>query len=121
MRPALTIVALCGLLGLASAEQGEDGYTSLFNGKDLSGWQYKKDILDGKTETSDKRFQVVDGVIVAQDVGKMDIKDLFTVKQFDKDFHLKLEFKAAAKADSGVYIRGPQLQVRDYIRRNEQK
>jgi hypothetical protein len=124
MRPALTIVALCGLLGMAGAEQAdkiEDGYTSLFNGKDLSGWQYKKDILDGKTETADKRFQVVDGVIVAHDIGKFDIKDLYTVKQFDKDFNLKLEFKAGPKADSGVYIRGPQLQVRDYIRRNEQK
>ena len=38
----------------------------------------------------------------------------YTVQEFNKDFHLKLEFRAAPKADSGLYIRGPQLQVRDY-------
>ena len=32
-----------------------------------------------------------------------------------------MQFRAENKADSGVYIRGPQLQVRDFIRRNEQK
>ena len=28
--------------------------------------------------------------------------------------HLKLEFRATPNADSGVYLRGPQLQCRDY-------
>jgi hypothetical protein len=95
----------------------EPGYTSLFNGKDLTGWKYYKDNLDGKTETSDKRFTVENGTIVANE-GK-GIKDLFTKAEFNKDFNLKLEFRAAPKADSGVYVRGPQLQVRDYIRRKE--
>jgi hypothetical protein len=105
----------------------EDGYTNLFNGKDLSGWRYpgaKGMDLDGKTETPDRRIAVENGVIVmrAKDSkGKGGIRDLYTSKSFDKDFHLKLEFRAATKADSGVYIRGPQLQVRDFIRRGEQK
>jgi hypothetical protein len=93
----------------------EEGYTSLFNGKDLTGWVYKampKESLEGKTETSDKRFQVMDGIIVVNE-GK-GIKDLYTIKQFPGEFHLKLEFRAAPRADSGLYIRGPQLQVRDY-------
>jgi hypothetical protein len=90
----------------------EEGYVSLFNGKDLTGWRFGKEVLDGKTETKNKRFQVVDGVIVANE-GK-GIQDLYTVKEFNRDFHLKLEFRAAPRADSGVYIRGPQLQVRDY-------
>jgi hypothetical protein len=98
----------------------EDGYTSLINGKDLTGWRYpgaKGETLDGKTETPDKRIQVVDGVIVVNekdDKGKGGIKDLYTVKEYNGNFHLKLEFRAAPRADSGVYIRGPQLQVRDY-------
>ena len=108
---------------------GQDaGYTQLFNGKDLSGWVYgkgdKAEKLDGKTETADKRFEVKDGAIVANAKdkdGKGGISDLWTAKEFDKDFNLKLEFKAGEKADSGVYIRGPQLQVRDFIRRGEQK
>ncbi|MBL8799529.1 MAG: DUF1080 domain-containing protein [Planctomycetia bacterium] len=120
----LSVLALA-LGGFVAAEQQtdtfkpEDGYVLLFNGKDLSGWRYGKDTLEGKSETADKRFFVKDGVIVA-DEGK-GIKDLYTVKEFDKEFNLKLEFRAGEKSDSGVYIRGPQLQVRDFIRRGEQK
>jgi hypothetical protein len=104
--------------------EGEEGFTSLFNGKDLTGWEYKgsKEKLEGKTATADGRFEVKDGVIVANEKdnkGKGGIRDLYTIQKFPKDFHLKLEFKAALKADSGVYVRGPQLQVRDFIRRKE--
>lgn len=97
----------------------ESGYISLFNGKDLSGWVYKgsKEDLAGKTETADKRFAVENGAIVARE-GK-GIRDLYAAGSFDKDFQLRLEFRASIKSDSGVYIRGSQLQVRDYIRRNE--
>ena len=104
----------------------EAGYVSLFNGKDLTGWSYKgsKEKLAGKTRTADGRVVVEDGVIVmkAKDVdGKSAIKELRTSKEYAKGFHLKLEFKASLKSDSGVYVRGPQLQVRDFIRRGEQK
>jgi hypothetical protein len=101
--------------------QVEPGYTSLFNGKDLTGWRYvgSKESLEGKTETADQRFQVVNGIIVAnaKDAkGKGGIRDLYTVQEFNQPFHLKLQFRASLKSDSGVYIRGPQLQVRDYPR-----
>jgi len=119
-------LGFCCLLGVQTAIGGdqfklEDGFTSLFNGKDFTGWRYYKETLDGRTETADKRFSVESGVIVAQ-VGK-GIKDLFTVKEFPGNFHLKLEFRASLKSDSGVYLRssGHQLQVRDYIRRGERK
>jgi hypothetical protein len=98
----------------------EEGFTPLFNGKDLTGWTYKsapKESLEGKTETPDGRFTVQDGIIVAHEKdksGKGGIKDLYTAGEFNKDFIFRLEFRAAPKADSGVYIRGPQLQMRDY-------
>ena len=120
--PVIFCVA-AGMVGAGNAADDfkvEDGYTSLFNGKDLTGWRYpgmKGAELEGKTETPDKRIEVKDGVILVNEKdanSKGGIKDLYTVKTFDKDFHLKLEFRAAPKADSGVYIRGPQLQVRDY-------
>src|ERR1051325_8309988 len=92
----------------------EPGYTSLFNGKDFTGWYQKKgkdkEDLTGKTVTPNKKFSVDNGVIVVAGGGG---GDLYTVKDFDGDFHLKLEFRAAPKADSGLFIRGPQLQVRD--------
>ncbi len=105
----------------------EEGYTPLFNGKDLTGWRYGKKgegDLSGKAETPDGRFKIADGAIVALEKdssGKGGIRDLYTLVEFDKDFHLKLEFRAGLKADSGVYIRGPQLQIRDFVRRGEQK
>src|SRR6202022_2692340 len=40
---------------------------------------------------------------------------------FNTEFNRKREFRASLKSDSGVYVRGPQLQVRDFIRRNEMK
>src|SRR5262245_46539989 len=96
------LVALACALGAAAAPgvepapqdfKVEEGFVSLFNGKDLSGWRYvgSKESLEGKTETPDKRFQVVDSAIVAQakdDKGKGGIKDLFTGKDFNKPFHL---------------------------------
>jgi hypothetical protein len=117
------LAMMLAVAALGSAQESaktEEGFTSLFNGKDLSGWKYmpmQKESLEGKTETPDGRFTVQDGVIVAQEKdkgGKGGIKDLYTLKSFDKDFICRLEFRAAPKADSGVYIRGPQLQVRDY-------
>jgi hypothetical protein len=104
----------------------EEGFTSLFNGKDLTGWRYKgsKEDLAGKAETADARVAVENGVIVMREKdskGKGGIRELATVKDWPKGFHLRLEFRAGLKADSGVYVRGTQLQVRDYKRRNERK
>ena len=42
------------------------------------------------------------------------IQQLWTTREFPEDFVLKLEFRATPNADSGVYLRGPQLQCRDY-------
>jgi hypothetical protein len=119
--PALLLGLFAALAGEGRADdfKPEEGYTLLFNGKDLTGWTYKgsKEDLTGKTATEDGRFEVKDGVIVANEKdknGKGGIKDLYTAQEHNKGFHLKLEFRAAPRADSGVYIRGPQLQVRDY-------
>ncbi len=123
------ILAAAGALNLHAGEgtKSDGGFVSLFNGKDLTGWVYpgkKGASMDGKTETPDGRIEVKDGAIVmkARDAkGRGGIKDLYTATSFDKDFVLKMQFKGGLKADSGVYIRGPQLQIRDFIRRNEQK
>ena len=98
----------------------EPGFVSLFNGKDLSGWEYgpvpvtKKPIiekLDGKTATQDQVFEVKDGSIVSTDKPTMSI---YTAKEYNKDFQFKLDFRVSTdkpKDNSGIYIRGPQLQI----------
>src|SRR5262245_53078943 len=97
MKRLLAAVVITSLVAAAGVDQ-EDGYTSLFNGKDLTGWEYgpvpvtKKPIietLEGKTATKDKVFEVVDGLIVAS--GKR-IMALYTAREFNKDFTFKLEF-----------------------------
>src|SRR5438445_10261749 len=104
---------LCAPAPAADDEfQLEPGFTRLFNGKDLTGWRLGQEVLDGKTETDDKRFKAKDGVIVIQGAAK--IEDLYTVPEFNRDFTLRLEFRAGPKANSGLYLRGKQLQVRDY-------
>jgi len=123
MKRFLWSLAATGLIAVAAwgADAGragdefkvEEGYTLLFNGTDLSGWRLGNERLDGKTETAKKQFQVANGVILVE--GKAG-GNLYTTREFNKDFHLKLEFRAAPKADSGLFIRGPQLQVRDYPR-----
>src|SRR5262245_46330572 len=115
----LAFAALLVLSACAWADgPAEEGFRPLFNGRDLNGWTYNGQALDVMTQTPDGRFLVVDGIIVAAE-GK-GIKALSTAASHDADFELRLEFRAALKADSGVYVRGPQLQLRDFIRRNEQ-
>lgn len=101
----------------AEDKKPEPGTIELFNGKDLTGWGYKTkdkfEAFDGKTEASDKRYSAKDGMIVVNP-GK-GTAQLWTAEKFGKDFELRLEFRAAKNADSGLFVRGPQLQVRDYL------
>jgi hypothetical protein len=71
--------------------------------------------FDGQTETSDGRFAVIGGRLVVRTPPEYrKIQQLWTTREFPRDFVLKLEFRATPNADSGVYVRGPQLQCRDY-------
>ncbi|MEW4456147.1 GDSL-type esterase/lipase family protein [Bremerella sp. JC817] len=114
--------------------QVEPGFTSLFNGKDLTGWQFKanperkgkkvgiawpiieEDIaFDGKTESNDGRYVAInDRLVVTTPAEGRRIQQLWTTQEFPGNFVLKLEFRATPNADSGVFIRAPQLQCRDY-------
>ena len=86
----------------------------LFNGKDLSGWGYQSgEKFDGKTESDDKRYTAKDGMIVVNP--GTGIRQLWTTAKFPNDFELRVEFRAAVNADSGLFVRKPQLQVRDYL------
>src|SRR6267142_4331175 len=91
------------------------GYISLFNGKDLTGWGYKTNNFDGKTQSMDGRYSVKDGNLVVNPREPRLMQILWTTREFPKDFNMKLEFRAAVNADSGIFIRKPQLQCRDYL------
>lgn len=122
----------------------EPGFVSLFNGRDLTGWGYRpvaeaeiavarrRDasnsqpparvfppeavLFKGVTATPEGRYVVVNGnLVVTTPPEYRKVQQLWTEKDFPGDFILKMEFRGTPNSDSGVYIRGPQLQVRDYL------
>ena len=127
-----TFVALA-LGGTLRADdwQPDPQFRSLFNGKDLTGWCFRAKLdqksprvpavlekFDGKIESSDSgRYSAKDGILTVNfPKGRQSlIAQLDTVEEFPKDFILKLEFRASVNADSGIFIRRPQLQCRDYL------
>ncbi|OAI38928.1 GDSL family lipase [Planctomycetaceae bacterium SCGC AG-212-D15] len=114
LRVAAVVTLALAACGSQAADPKEEGFVDLFNGKDLTGWGYRSgEKFDGKTESSDKRYTAKDGVIIVNP-GK-GIQQLWTTAKYPKDFELRLEFRAAVNADSGLFLRGPQLQVRDYL------
>ena len=100
----------------------EPGFVSLTNGKDLSGWRLAEsksspaqEDLEGKSSTSDGRYMAIQNrIVVTTPAEGRRIQQLYTKKEFPGDFVLKLEFRATPNADSGVFVRQPQLQCRDY-------
>lgn len=122
----------------------EEGFESLFNGTDLTGWGYlpssEQDIksrerwrknnpdappwpiiteavsFDGKTASSDGRYLARNGrLIVTTPMEGRRIQQIWTTREFPGDFELRLQFRATPNADSGIFIRKPQLQCRDYL------
>lgn len=118
------ILVLSLITSFASAQEWkpDDGFVALYNGKDLTGWCYntdgKQDKFDGKAEASDGRY-VAKGdtlLVKALDASQpRQLRQIQTTQVFPKDFVLKLEFRAAVNADSGIFMRGRQLQCRDYL------
>jgi len=128
-------IALASLLFISTLHaedwQPEAGFKSIFNGKDLTGWCFRAktkkedtkagDILekfDGKAEAKDAgNYSAKDGVFIVSFPNEADklTGQIYTTAEFPKNFVLKLEFRASVNADSGIFIRKPQLQCRDYL------
>ncbi|GBD37206.1 hypothetical protein HRbin36_02336 [bacterium HR36] len=98
----LVLMALVGLHAQEGIKQPPPGFTALFNGKDLSGWQNA-----GKQA---QFWKVENGVL--HYVGKGG-SNLVTEKKF-RDFELYVDWKIEKGGDSGIYLRGqPQVQIWD--------
>jgi lysophospholipase L1-like esterase len=126
------------------APANADGFVPLFNGQDLTGWGWRPTSqqdraarerwlksdpnavswpvidqpmdLDGRKASPDDRYVARHGrLVVATPAEGRRIQQLWTTREFDRDFDFELEFRATPNADSGIFLRGKQLQCRDYL------
>jgi hypothetical protein len=95
LTPAVVALALAPALAPANdAPRPPAGFTALFNGRDLTGWQ----VINGKKE----KWLVQDGCIVTGGGGGW----LMTNQEY-ADFELRLEFKLPDGGNSGVAVHAP--------------
>ncbi len=100
------------------------GFTALFNGKNLDGWQGNIDmkqratlpkekldeLLKQRTKTAQEHWTVKDGVIHLDSKGGVSLQ---TTKDYG-NFELMVDWKIEKNGDSGLYLRGqPQVQIWD--------
>jgi len=111
-----------------------EGFTALFNGKDLSGW---KGLLAGPNDNPIKRaalskeafdkaqaeankdmtahWKAEDGILVFDGKGR----SICTSKDY-RDFEMLVDWKIKPNGDSGIYLRGsPQVQIWDSTKHPE--
>ena len=106
----------------------ENGFVSLFNGQDLTGWkglvgnpisrskmtaQELQEAQRKANESMQTDWVVKDGLLVFTGHGD----NLATTKQYG-DFEMYVDWKITEKGDAGIYLRGsPQVQIWDTSRR----
>ena len=92
----------------------EPGFTLVFNGKYLDGWQTKAakpEKVDGKTDAYDKRFVVKDGEMVIDPAVKGD-RYIETTKEFGKDVTIRFEFKPDEKCNNDLFLLGTKFDIK---------
>jgi hypothetical protein len=98
-RRFLPVLVMCLVAGVLQAQ--DDGFTPLFNGKDLTGWVYGR---RGEAENrTGKGYQVENGVLFTTNE---DGGNLYTEKEY-ADFVLRFDFKLTENANNGIGIRAP--------------
>jgi hypothetical protein len=71
--------------------------------------------FDGLKRSPDGRFAALHGrLVVTTPAEGRKIQQLATTRDIANDFILRLEFRATPNADSGIFVRGRQMQCRDY-------
>ncbi len=120
----LTLFGHAAVRGDEKLNVPPEGFTALFNGKDLTGWKglvgnpktraamSAEQLAEAQKKADDSiraHWKVADGVIVFDGKGQ----NLCTAKDYG-DFELYVDWKILSKGDSGIYLRGsPQVQIWD--------
>jgi 3-keto-disaccharide hydrolase len=114
-------LAIVGVLALNDARADEsDGWVSLFNGKDLTGWKMhpkpNRDITEITEKKVDGKVVAFEGTVKGKNVPLWRVEDgtivgggpashLFSERDDYTDFHFRVEAKVNDKGNSGQYFR----------------
>ena len=93
MSTLLRVVSLLFVLGFQAAPS-EPGWTSLFNGKDLTGWKV----------STPASWTVKDGAIVANGMAGHAFYDGEFRNHMFRNFELKVDVMAKANSNGGIYV-----------------
>lgn len=116
------------LTGYLKALPYDNGWESMFNGRDLSGWKGLVGNPITRAKMSEEELLNAEAVANAQmqndwivDNGLLVFtghgENLCTRKKY-RDFEMVVDWKITAKGDAGIYLRGsPQVQIWDTSRR----
>ena len=88
----LSAALLLGLWATATQAPPEDGWVSLFNGKDLTGWK----------KNGEEKWVVEQGTILCESTANK--YGYLTTDKTYRDFTLRLKFKGEAAGNSGVFL-----------------
>lgn len=122
---ACLIATLCIASPLLAEAAPPEGFRSLFNGKDFSGWHgmphFNPDQLAAMSEEERaaklkewnesvaQHWSIQDGAIVNDGHGAY-----LTTDESFRDYELLIDYKTVPKADSGIYLKNtPQVQIWD--------
>lgn len=110
------------IINNAAAQSPPDGFHSIFNGSNLSGWhgndphqtarssEDREAAVASQQEAFMVHWRVDDGELVNDGHGPF-----ATTDDEYGDIELFIEYKTVSQADSGIYLRGsPQVQIWDY-------
>ena len=90
------VVAGCGISAvMPEATSEEAGWTTLFDGKDLDGWD----------QVGGSNWHVADGAIVADTMADKKEPGYLVTKKSYKNFAVLVEFMPSDDANSGIYFR----------------
>ena len=95
------VAVAVGLVAVGADNTPPEGFTALFNGKDLTGWECKGSPKAKPRQDAAEHWTIEDGVL------KYDGKctNLWTAKSY-KDFVLMVDWRLPKPGDSGIYVRG---------------
>lgn len=129
LQPALNLFSLflsLVFVPMIQAVEPPEGFTPLFNGKDLSGWVGMPHFDPNKLAAmspEERTRQIAEWTEDAKKHWSVDGDDLvndghgayLTTEKEYGDIELLIDYKTVALADSGIYLRAtPQVQIWDY-------